>query len=168
MSVKTAVIGAEFHSFWVGVEDWTQFQYDFQGRGIVGLLMEPEPCRGGALVNTKVHSGLVGVELEYHETRPALDLDGWEDADLLIVDCPKADLWVIPQGGWGEAIDGIVPGPGTYTVCCRSRGRDAADEDESVNPPVEHYRFDVWPTQPGDTTRTLKQTSLAGAPPMGQ
>lgn len=69
------------------------------------------------------------------------------------------------MGGWGEGIEEIVPGPGTYTVCCRSRGRDDAPDEGSMDPPVEHYRFDVWPTQPGDASRPLKQTSKAGAPP---
>lgn len=160
MSTRQAIIDSDHHMYWIGVEDWTRFNDDSTWGG---LLLEPTPPRGGAFVFTKVHTGHVAVEVEYHTSRPTLELDDWEDADLLVVDCPLGDLWVIPIGGGDEAIEEIVPGPGTYTVCCSSRGRDAADDDESMDPPIEHYRFDVWPTEPGDTTRTLKQTSEFGS-----
>ena len=59
-------------------------------------------------------------------------LSAREDADLLIVDCPLADLRVIPMSGWGEEIDQIVPG--------REPTRCAA-APAAVTPPTTRTRW---------------------------
>ena len=153
------VVGADHQLFWVGVEDWTQFDVTLPDYGLSIPLLWPPPGRGGAYVFTKVHTDLVGVEIEYHDERPVLGLDGWEDVDLIVVDCTEGDLCVLPLGGGGDFFDEIVPGPGTFTVRCTARGRDAADIEVSEDPPLELYRFDIWPAAADDSNRTLKQTS---------
>ncbi|MDQ7993255.1 MAG: hypothetical protein REI45_11335 [Propionicimonas sp.] len=163
MTTWQGVVRADHQLFWVGVEDWTQFDDGLPDYGFsIPLLWPPPPDTGGAYVFTKVHTDLVGVQIEYHDERPVLGLDGWEDVDLIVVDCPEGDLCVLPLGGGGDFFDEIVPGPGTYAVRCAARGRDAADIEVSEDPPLELYRFDIWPAAPDDSNRTLKQTSECG------
>jgi len=153
------VVGAAYGSFWVGeLVDASPPPND------VGtpLLWPPPPGRGGAWVFTKVHTDLVRVEIEYHDERPELGLDEWEDVDLIVVDSPEADLCVQPLGGVGDVFEEIVPGQGTYAVRCAARGRDAADTEVAEDPPLELYRFDIWPATRDDSNRTLKQTSEWG------
>lgn len=151
------MVGADHHLFWVGVEDWGRFAWGTHSP--IGGILAALPERCGTYVFTKVHTGLVGVEVNYHESRPELDFDSWEDADLVVVDAPLGDLCVLPIGGYGDVLQEIVPGPGAYSVCCSSRGRDEAEEAEYADPPVEFYRFDVWPAGPADADGVLKQTS---------
>ncbi len=118
------VVGSNHHQFWVGTEDWSRFSM-VELSHIGGLLTAP-PELGGAYIITKVHTGLVNVDVHYHHTRPELDLDPWEDADLVVIDSPLGDLCVLPIFGHGDFINEIVPHPGVYAVCCSARGRDDA------------------------------------------
>lgn len=153
-------VGSDHHVFWVGAEDWTQVGLE-QTIPIGGLLLAlPEQL--GAFVETKVHTGSVGVEFRYHDAQPELSLELWEDADLVIVNSPLGDLCIAPVAGYGDFIDEIVPAPGLYAVCCSSRGRDDAADDEEADSLIEFYRFDIWPAKQGDVNEALKQTSAWG------
>lgn len=154
------VVGSDHHQFWVGTEDWSRFSM-VELSHIDALLTAP-PELGGAYIITKVHTGLVNIDVHYHHTRPELDLDPWEDADLVVIDSPLGDLCVLPIFGHGDFVNEIVPHPGVYAVCCSARGRDDANEDydeDHDEPSVEFYRFDIWPAEPDETNRTLKRTS---------
>ncbi len=154
------VVGSDHHHFWIGTEDWARVGLG-EHTHIGGLLMAL-PKRCGASVMTKVHTGMAHVDVHYHHTRPELDLNPWEDADLIVIDSPLGDLCVLPIGGDGDCVNEIVPHPGIYAVCCSARGRDDANEDDDEDhdePSVEFYRFDIWPAELDETNRTLKRTS---------
>ncbi|HMR49308.1 MAG TPA: hypothetical protein PKE40_08780 [Arachnia sp.] len=153
-------VGSDHHAFWVGTQDWG-YAEDRTRIPIGGLLLAFSG-RLGAYVITKVHTGLVNVEVQYHTARPHLDFGAWEDSDLVLIESPLGDLCILPIFGYGDFIDSIVPGPGTYAVCCSSNGRDTAADDHEAEPPVEFYRFDIWPAAAGDGNTSLKQTSAWG------
>lgn len=154
------ILGSDHHTLWVGTQDWSQVNRDTLvpiGGLLIGL-----PNQSGADILTKIHTGLVNVEVHYHTSHPEIDLDAWEDVDLVVINSPLGDLSILPLGGLGDYFDEVTPGPGIYAVCCSARGRDQADIDEEADPPVEFYRFDVWPAAPEDRNAPLKQTSSWG------
>lgn len=152
-------VGSDHGIFWVGISYWVLHGSEMSP---IGGLLAAAPTQSGAYILTKVHTGLVNVEVQYHDIRPELVLDSYEDSDMVVVDSPLGDLCVIPLDGNGGYFDEIVPRPGVYAVCCSANGRDDAKRDEIPEVPVEFYRFDIWPAAPEDKNASLKQTSAWG------
>ena len=69
-------------------------------------------CLGCGDRYTEVCMATVGVEVEYHRSSPAPELDGWEVGDPLMVDCPLAHPWVFPMVGRARRSTNRA-GPGT-------------------------------------------------------
>lgn len=130
------------HIFWI-IDDNGETP-EAMGFTLVDIL---EPQMGGATIYAGIAFGQVNVEVEAHDSLPAVNLDGWEE--VVEVSLPAtATLLVGSLMNFGPEFPPLNPqGPGDYRIRLhvnhRGHNWDGVDFE-----PVEEYLIQAWPSPP--------------------
>lgn len=108
-------------------------------------VLEPHPPLGLWLI-TGTHTGLVGIRLTYHPSKPVLDARSWPHHDVARLYLASTTFQAIPPMGDGDFAEITLPHPGEYFVRAAWSRRPREDHNDFADDGEEQYLIDVWPT----------------------
>lgn len=149
-----------YSQFYVMGENWSSEDMDacFAGQ-VNGLCGAGVP--GGLWLRTGLHTGLVAVAVERHDTAPPLG-DDWEEIVEVSFDTVPS-LMLFNGSAAHHDVEGWGSGPHRVRYCAvrmdEGRAADVRFEDE---PEIDRYLLQLWPAAPAPDA-VLRQTSEIAA-----
>jgi hypothetical protein len=94
------------------------------------------------------HTGPIHFDVQWHDSAPAVDFDGWEEIAETDFECGSGRISLGSAFDWPMDIEAAF-GPGVYRLRVHARGRDEGDDGEEIDDvSVEHHMIALWPTAP--------------------